>query len=110
MQTETKQKMVLGSINFLNTLKGLPPTITSSLNSWILDETILSLMSVETTQKIASIETTTICLQTADEDISMLKTERQAQQSRASKITNPTFESNPTNNNVTMKTTPLTGK
>jgi hypothetical protein len=40
----------------------------------------------------------------------MLKSERQAQQSRASKMTNPTFESNPTNNNVTMKTTPLTGK
>jgi hypothetical protein len=127
MQTETKQKMVLGSLNFLNTLKGLPPTIISSLRSWILDETILSLMSVETTQKIASIETTTIYLQTDDVDISIVE-DRETSTTESSfkngqsdlteisvdsnerNVHSKTYKSNPNNNNITVTTTPLTGK
>ncbi len=50
-------------------------------------------MSVETTQKIASIETTTIYLQTDDKDISNVEDRQTSMtQSRFKKMTNPIWQ------------------
>ena len=92
--------------------------------------TTQSLMSLEMTQNIASTKTTgttTIYLQTDDEDISIVEdretsitessfkndqsdlTERSVG-SNERNVHSKTFKSNPTNSNVTMTTTPLKGK